>query len=119
MLRNILIYLIIFLVVISFLLELQITGSGSGLGSGSCKFIKQKKETTEYFTETILNERNFEFDKSSIIMSSNTNLSKDECFNKVNKKDINGASYDLKKNICTLYFFAKKGLQNPNVESKI
>jgi hypothetical protein len=46
-------------------------------------------------------------------------LNKTECFNKVNKKDINGASYNLINNTCTLYFFAEKGLQNKDVESII
>jgi len=52
-------------------------------------------------------------------MINNTNLTKDECFNKVNKRDINGATYNLENNLCTLYFFAKKGKQKLNVESII
>jgi len=73
----------------------------------------------EQFSNIILNENNFIMNDKSIIMSQNTNLNKDECFNKINKSDIGGASYDLLNNICTLYFFAEKGLSNKNFESKI
>ena len=101
MLKNILIYLIIFLFIIIILFDPK-------------EFISNEKEQ---FEQVVLNEKNFEMDEKSIIMSSNTHLTKDECFNKINKRDINGASYDLTKNICTLYFFAKKGKQNINIES--
>jgi hypothetical protein len=55
--------------------------------------------------------------EKSIVRSVSTILTKNECFNKINKKDINGATYNLTNNICTLYFFAEKGLPNKNVES--
>ncbi len=101
MLKNILIYLIVFLFLIVILFDEPVKEN----------FITNNENTIVY------NQNNFEMDNTSIIMSSNTNLTKDECFNKVNKKDINGASFDLKKNICTLYFFAKKGQVNKNIES--
>lgn len=66
-----------------------------------------------------INENNFTMSHDSIIMSRNNNLTQNECLNKINDSDINGASYELNTNICTLYFFAKKGLENINFNSKI
>lgn len=106
MLKNILIYLIVFLFIIIILFDKEINTF-------------YNKSTKEEFEQIIYNEKNFEMDEKSIVMSSNTNLTKDECFNKVNKRDINGATYDSEKTLCKLYFFAKKGKENLNVESII
>jgi hypothetical protein len=106
MLKNILIYLIVFLFIIIILFDKEIT-------------TLYNKPNKEEFEQITYNEKNFEMDEKSIIMSINTNLTKDECFNKVNKRDINGATYNLENNLCKLYFFAKKGIQKLNVESII
>jgi hypothetical protein len=103
MIKNILIYLIVFLFILIILF----------------KNPSKDNEIKEKFEQIVYNEKNFEMDEKSIIMSNNTNLTKDECFNKVNKRDINGATYNLENNLCTLYFFAKKGKQKLNVESII
>ncbi len=113
MLKNILIYLIIFLLIVIILFENK-PHTGNKIKQIT-NFYDQKEE----FNEVKFNENNFEITDNSIIMSSNTHLTKDECLNKVNYKDINGASYNLKKNICNLYFFATKGKKNKNFESKI
>jgi hypothetical protein len=99
MLKNILIYLIIFALFIFLLTD--------------------NKSINNLENFKITNDNNYVMNDKSIILSSNTNLNKTECFNKVNKKDINGASYNLINNTCTLYFFAEKGLQNKDVESII
>lgn len=108
MLKNILIYLIVFLFILLIVFDSPITNSKNN---------SEENEEIEHFDNTIPSENNFEMDNTSIIMSSNTNLTKNECFNKVNRKDINGASYNLKNNECILYFFAKKGKPNLDLES--
>jgi len=66
-----------------------------------------------------LTNNNFVMDDKSIIMSMTKRFNKDECLSKINNKDINGASYNLKTNECLLYFFANKGATNENYESQI
>lgn len=106
MLKNILIFSIIFALILLIVF-------------GDNLYLLKNYSINESFNNISLNENNFTMSNNSIIMSQNTYLDKDECLNKVNKSDIKGASYDLVNNICTMYFFAEKGLSNENFESII
>ena len=67
----------------------------------------------------ILNENNFKMGEKSILRSVSNILTKEECFNKFSKSDINGVSFNNKTNECRMYFYAEKGLLDPNYESFI
>ena len=73
----------------------------------------------ESFENNKVNENNYIMNNKSIIISMNNNLTKEECLNKINGKDINGATYNLKSGQCKLYFTAEKGDVNNNYESQI
>ena len=62
---------------------------------------------------------NFKMGNKSIIRSMTTHLSKEDCFNKFSKSDINGVSFNNKTNECISYFFAEKGDPDLNFESYI
>jgi hypothetical protein len=125
MFKNILIFCIIFALILLivfgdnlYLLKNDFTSSVN-IDEQFSNIDEQFSNIDEQFGNLILNENNFTMSDKSIIMSQNSNLNKDECLNKVNKSDINGATYNLLDNTCTLYFFAEKGLSNKNYESKI
>jgi len=107
MLKKFIIYLIIISLFILFLTD------------SNDDFTDSKDDFTNSNKSQIVNKNNYVMNEKSIVRSSNTNLTKIECFNKINKRDINGASYNLINNICTLYFFAEKGTLNKDVESII
>jgi len=77
------------------------------------------QENYENSNDILLNESNFQMNNKSIVRSMTTDLSKDECFNKLTKADINGVSFNNKTNECRTYFFAEKGAPNIDYESLI
>jgi hypothetical protein len=62
---------------------------------------------------------NFLMDDKSILISQTKKYTKEECLAKPNKKEINGATYNLKTNECKLYFNANKGITDIGFESII
>ena len=65
------------------------------------------------------NKNNFRMGNNSILRSISNILSKEECFNKFSRSDINGVSFNNKTNECKMYFYASKGLTDPDYESYI
>ena len=124
MIKNIVIYLILFTLFIGIIISKE-------------KYKKKytKKISKKYTKKSITNDKmkeygnnikdgykkisNYAMNDKSIILSSNTNLTKDQCLKKINGKDINGASYYLSNNKCVLYHFAEKGVEDDNIESVI